>query len=152
MGTTLCAARFAPHENRLFVGHVGDSRVYRLRGGVLQQMSADHTMADLGIKGPEGTHLSRALGVFARVPIDVILARPAVNDLYLICSDGLTKMLTDEIIANVLRHETDLAAAVERLVLFANGRGGKDNITIVLVRVAPPPAARPMKKTIVGIG
>jgi protein phosphatase len=152
MGTTLCAARFAPNKNRLFIGHVGDSRCYRLRGGVLQQMTTDHTMADLGIKGPEGSHLSRALGPFAVVPIDVVVARPAVNDVYLICSDGLTKMLSDEAIANVLRHESDLKAAVERLILFANGHGGKDNITVILVRVEPPPAQRKMKQTLVGVG
>jgi protein phosphatase len=151
MGTTMCAARFAPHKNRVFIGHVGDSRCYRLRAGVLEQMTKDHTMAELGVTGPEGKNLARALGVFAVVPIDIVVARPMVNDLYLICSDGLTKMLSDEAIANVLRHETDLKSAAQRLVLFANGHGGKDNITVVLVRVAPPPQ-RQVKKTMVGIG
>jgi PPM family protein phosphatase len=138
MGTTLCAARFSPNKKRVFLGHVGDSRCYRLRDGVLTQMTADHTMADHGVQGPESAHLSRAVGIWPTVPIDIIMAVPLPHDVYLLCSDGLTKMLNDEIIANVLRAEEDLKAAVERLILFANSRGGKDNITVVLVRVVPP--------------
>jgi protein phosphatase len=138
MGTTLCAARFSANKKRLYIGHVGDSRCYRLRDGVLRQMTADHTMADHGVKGPEAAHLSRAVGIWPTVPIDIIMAVPLAGDVYLLCSDGLTKMLTDEIIGSVLRSEEDLKAAVERLILFANSRGGKDNITVVLIRVTPP--------------
>ena len=138
MGTTLCAARFSGNKKRLYVGHVGDSRCYRLRDGVLQQMTADHTMADHGVKGPESAHLSRAVGIWPTVPIDIIMGVPVADDIYMLCSDGLTKMLSDEMIAQVLRTEEDLKAAVERLILFANSRGGKDNITVVLVRVVPP--------------
>jgi protein phosphatase len=138
MGTTLCAARFSSNKKRLYIGHVGDSRCYRLREGVLKQMTADHTMADHGVKGPESAHLSRAVGIWPTVPIDIVMAVPMPDDVYLICSDGLTKMLSDEMIAQVLRSEEDLKPAVERLILFANSRGGKDNITVVLVRVVPP--------------
>ena len=138
MGTTLCAARFSGNKKRLYIGHVGDSRCYRLREGVLEQMTADHTMADHGVKGPEAAHLSRAVGIWPTVPIDIIMGVPLADDVYLICSDGLTKMLSDEMIAEVLRTEEDLKAAVERLIAFANERGGKDNITAVLVRVAAP--------------
>jgi serine/threonine protein phosphatase PrpC len=138
MGTTVCAARFSANKQRMYIGHVGDSRCYRLRDGVFRQMTADHTMADHGVKGPEAAHLSRAVGIWPTVPIDIIMGVPLAGDVYLLCSDGLTKMLTDEIIGSVLRSEDDLKNAVERLILFANSRGGKDNISVVLVRVVPP--------------
>jgi protein phosphatase len=138
MGTTVVAARFSANKKRLFVGHVGDSRCYRLRDGVLTQMTADHTMADHGVKGPEAAQLSRAVGIWPTVPIDIIMGIPAAGDVYLLCSDGLTKMLDDNVIGTVLRSEEELKAAVERLILFANARGGKDNISVVLVRVVPP--------------
>lgn len=138
MGTTICAARFSPNKRRLFIGHVGDSRCYRLRDGVLKQMTADHTMADHGVTGPESAQLSRAVGIWPTVPIDVVSAVPMPGDVYLLCSDGLTKMLPDETIGVVLRTEEDPKSAVERLILFANSRGGKDNITVILVRVVPP--------------
>jgi protein phosphatase len=141
MGTTVCGARFSPTKRRLYIGHVGDSRCYRLRDGVFTQMTADHTMADLGLTGPEAGNLSRAVGIWATVPIDVIVSAPQPSDVYLLCSDGLTKMLDDERIAHVLRSEEDAQAAVERLILFANARGGKDNITVILVRVVDPEAA-----------
>jgi protein phosphatase len=138
MGTTLCAARFSRNKGRLFVGHVGDSRCYRMRKDVLKQVTADHTMADHGVTGPAAAQLSRAVGIWPTVPIDIIAAIPEPGDLYLLCSDGLTKMLKDEAIAEVLRSEEDPKAAVERLISSANAGGGKDNITVVLVRVAPP--------------
>jgi protein phosphatase len=137
MGTTVCCAAFSPNKQRVFIGHVGDSRCYRLRDGLFRQITADHTMAEQGVKGPEGQQLSRAVGIWPTVVIDIIAARPKLGDVYLLCSDGLTKMLRDDIIANVLRNEEDPRAAVERLIFFANSRGGKDNITVVLVRVVP---------------
>src|SRR5262249_34884285 len=69
--------------------------------------------------------------------IDIVMAIPHTDDVYLLCSDGLTKMLTNDNIANVLRNEEDPRAAVGRLILFANAHGGKDNITVVLIRVVP---------------
>lgn len=101
-------------------------------------MTADHTMADHGVTGPESAHLSRAVGIWPTVPIDIISGVPRLGDVYLLCSDGLTKMLNDDVIATVLRGEEDPKAAVERLIRFANSRGGKDNITVILVRVVPP--------------
>lgn len=138
MGTTICAARFSSDRTRLYLGHVGDSRCYRARDSALKQMTSDHTMADYGVAGPEGAHLSRALGVWPTVPIDIIMASPKLGDVYLICSDGLTKMLSDATIATQLLHEEDPKAAVERLVFFANSHGGKDNITVILLRVVEP--------------
>ena len=141
MGTTLCCARFSPTKRRMHIGHVGDSRCYRLRNGVFTQLTKDHTMADLGLTGPESGNLSRAVGIWAAVPIDVIVAAPSPDDVYILCSDGLTKMLDDDRIAHVLRTEQDAQAAVDRLIFFANAKGGKDNITVILVRVVDPAAA-----------
>jgi len=136
MGTTVCAARFTSSRRRMWIAHVGDSRCYRLRDGVFTQLTNDHTMAEHGVTGPESLQLSRAVGVWATIPVDVLAVMPRPGDVYLLCSDGLTKMLTDDIIGNVLRGEEDMKAAVERLILFANARGGKDNITVILVRVS----------------
>jgi serine/threonine protein phosphatase PrpC len=138
MGTTLCAIRFTADKRRLYIAHVGDSRCYRVRNGVMRQMTSDHTMADYGVTGPEGAHLSRALGVWPTVPIDMVMATPELGDLYLLCSDGLTKMISDGTIATQLLHEEDPKAAVGRLVFFANSHGGKDNITVVLLRIVEP--------------
>ena len=138
MGTTLCAARFSANKKRVYIGHVGDSRCYRLREGVLAQMTADHTMADHGVKGPQAAHLSRAVGIWPTVPIDIVIAVPLAGDVYVLCSDGLTKMLADEDIATVLRAGDDLKETVEHLIELANSRGGKDNVTVVLVRVVAP--------------
>lgn len=135
MGTTVCAARFSPTKRRLFIAHVGDSRCYRLRGTELKQMTADHTMADHGVKGPAAAHLSRAVGIWPTVPIDIVMGVPKTDDSFLLCSDGLTKMLKDSEIAEVLRSEPHPKQAVQKLIDAANGRGGKDNITVVLVRV-----------------
>lgn len=143
MGTTLVAARFTADAQRLYIGHVGDSRVYRIRDGVMKQMTTDHTMADYGVAGPEGAHLSRAVGVWPTVPIDILMAKPELGDHYLLCSDGLTKMLTNETIATQIVHEDDPKAAVSRLVMFANAHGGKDNITVVLLRIVAPDWAPP---------
>lgn len=138
MGTTVVAARFADDRRRLYIAHVGDSRAYRLRDGVMKQITSDHTMADYGVTGPEGSHLSRALGVWPTVPIDLIMLEPKVGDVYLICSDGLTKMIPETTIATQILHEEDSKAAIDRLIFFANSHGGKDNITVLLVRVVEP--------------
>jgi PPM family protein phosphatase len=143
MGTTVCAARFSPTKRRVFVAHVGDSRCYRLRGGEMRQMTADHTMADHGVKGPAAAHLSRAVGIWPTVPIDIVMAVPKTDDAFLLCSDGLTKMLQDKEIAEVLRTEPHPKQAVSKLIEAANARGGKDNITVVLVRVVASAAAAP---------
>jgi len=142
MGTTVCAARFSANKRRVYLAHVGDSRCYRLRKGELKQMTADHTMADHGVKGPAAAHLSRAVGVWPTVPIDVVMGVPRTDDAFLLCSDGLTKMLKDDEIASVLRGEPDPKKAVQGLIDAANGRGGKDNITVVLVRVVSTDTAR----------
>lgn len=142
MGTTICAIRFAPNKKRLYVGHVGDSRLYRIRDGELRRMTSDHTMKDFGVSGPQGAHLSRAVGVWPTVAIDVVLGVPAPGDYYILCSDGLTKMVRDEEIARIAKDAGDANALVEQLVHAANANGGKDNISVVAIHVvSAAPAA-----------
>jgi PPM family protein phosphatase len=138
MGTTIVAARFSPNKQRLYVGHVGDSRCYRLRGEELRQMTTDHTLAQHGIDGPMGGRLSRAVGIGAALKVDLLIARPMPGDVYLLCSDGLSKMLEDWAVEAVLVAEPDLEVALEQLIAAANAAGGKDNVTAVLVRVKAP--------------
>jgi PPM family protein phosphatase len=140
MGTTVCAAHFSKHKQRLYIGHVGDSRIYRYRDARLQQMTSDHTMKDFGVEGDGSAHLSRAVGVWPTVSIDIILGKPRVGDLYLLCSDGLTKMVSDERIEEILRTHAP-SRAVEELVKAANEQGGKDNISVIVIRVDSPRSA-----------
>jgi protein phosphatase len=136
MGTTCVAARFCDGARRMYVAHVGDSRAYRLRQGKLEQLTTDHTMAELGMVGPRANHLSRALGSDPCPKMDVLFVRPQPNDTYLFCSDGLTKMMTVEQVAEVLGRPISVEAAAAALVKLANDQGGQDNITVVLVRVS----------------
>ena len=152
MGTTLVLALF--RGNRLLVGHVGDSRAYRLRGGRLVQLTRDHSLLqeqiDAGLITPEqaafATHknlVTRAVGVEDTVLLETHLHEVQPGDLYLLCSDGLSDMLDDAGIAQLLKSHEVLADAGRALIDAANDAGGKDNISVVLVRVvgaAPPPA------------
>jgi PPM family protein phosphatase len=135
MGTTICAARFSENKQRLYIGHVGDSRLYRLRNGQLAQLTHDHTMRDLGVLGDGASHLSRAVGIWPTVPVDVLLARPRPRDLYLVCSDGLSKMLSDDRIERILHPEIPPNMIVEALIDAANAKGGADNISVIVIRV-----------------
>ena len=135
MGTTLVAARFSPNKQRVYVGNVGDSRCYRFREGELVQLTTDHTMRGLGDVGPTKNQLYRAIGVQPTVDIDVVVDVPHAADVYLLCSDGLPKMASADEIRRVLSEEADLELAAHRLVALANDAGGKDNVTVVLVRV-----------------
>jgi protein phosphatase len=135
MGTTLVAARFSPNKQRVYIGHVGDSRCYRFRGGTLRQLTTDQTMGTIGLQGPRANDLLQAIGVTADLAIDLIVDKPLANDIYLLCSDGLPKMASDPEIQGILREERDLEAAVYGLIELANDRGGKDNVTVVLIKV-----------------
>jgi protein phosphatase len=148
MGTTLVAARF--HDNRVTVAHVGDSRLYRLKGGVLQQLTLDHSlMQDLINKGfytPEEAKknvrsnvITRAVGVEESVAPEVQEIDAEPGDLFLLCSDGLTDMVEDdEIEIRLQQHVNDLPKASESLVALANKNGGRDNISVVLARIVEP--------------
>lgn len=142
MGTTIVAAAFSPRRQRAYLGHVGDSRIYRLRRGELTQLTQDHTLsAALGIKGRRGAQLTRALGIADDVDVDLLVDTPEGGDLYLLCSDGLSKMVDHESLTQMLIDATDLDATVAGLVDEANARGGKDNVSVILVRVEDLPAS-----------
>lgn len=135
MGSTLVAARFSPNKQRVYIANVGDSRCYRLRGGKLRQLTTDQTMRLVGLHGPGANDLLQAIGVTADLAIDLIVDKPRPNDVYLLCSDGLTKMVEDDEIERLLVGESDLEAAVYGLIERANDHGGKDNVTVVLIKV-----------------
>lgn len=136
MGTTVVAARFMLNKQRLYLGHVGDSRCYRLRDTKFDQLTTDHTMAALGFKGAAFAHrLHRAVGTTPGVEIDMIMGRPRPNDVYLLCSDGLSKMITDDELRRLLMEMKDPQTTVDMLIKLANDNGGHDNITAILVCV-----------------
>lgn len=97
-------------------------------------------MQQYGVAGEGAGHLSRALGISPTVPIDIVFGKPRPGDIYLLCSDGLTKMVPDEDIEATLKSNQP-EVAVEKLIAAANDHGGKDNISVVVVRVAHPVAA-----------
>jgi serine/threonine protein phosphatase PrpC len=138
MGTTLVALRYLPNKQRIYVGHVGDSRCYRLRAGELRQLTTDHAMKELGLVGPRQNDLFKAIGIENDVAVDVIVDKPQPGDVYLLCSDGLTKMVAPERIRDLLLEEEDGEAAVYGLIEQANDAGGKDNITVVVAKVSAP--------------
>lgn len=144
MGTTLVMAVF--HAERLFVGHIGDSRAYRWRQGSLQRLTRDHSLLqeqlDAGLITEAEAAVSmnrnlvtRALGVEPDVLLEVHDHDLQDNDLLLMCSDGLSDMLDDAAIAAQLRAHDRLGEAGGALVEAANAAGGRDNISLVLVRV-----------------
>jgi len=145
MGTTLTFLWEA--ENEVYLCHVGDSRAYLLRGGELKQISQDHSLvAELLIKNmisPEAarTHpyrnvITRAVGVDPVVEADVFEHDKQPDDLWLICSDGLTNMVPDETIASILQNAENEESAADELLALALENGGTDNISFVLCRAA----------------
>lgn len=145
MGTTLVVGLF--YDNRLTVAHVGDSRMYRLRDGELEQVTSDHSLVqelvDRGFYTPEQARtaankniVTRALGIGADVDVDMQEEVALVGDIYLLCSDGLNDMIDDEQICTILLdHHADLDLAAEQLVEAANGEGGRDNVSVLIARV-----------------
>jgi serine/threonine protein phosphatase PrpC len=146
MGTTLTAAKVTGDE--ISLAHVGDSRAYRMRDGELEQLTKDHSLvAELERSGqitpeaaehhPQRSIITRALGPEPDVEVDTYTITGRDGDLFLLCSDGLTSMISDEEIGSILRSADSLDAAADTLVRAANQSGGKDNITVVLFRVGP---------------
>jgi len=140
MGTTITAAIVDARSEEVGIGHVGDSRAYRLRGGRLEQLTRDHSLVEeMRRKGqitdaqaedhPQRSIITRALGPEADVEVDVQTVPAAPGDVFLLCSDGLTTMIGEERIAAVLSGTASLREAVRQLVEEANRAGGRDNIT-----------------------
>ena len=143
MGTTLVVAVF--HDHHLLLGHIGDSRCYRFRRGHLQQLTKDHSLLqeqlDAGLLTPKQAAtsaqrnlLTRALGVEMMMLPEVNEYDVAPDDLYLLCSDGLHDMLRNSDIAKILALNLSLEQRAQRLTEAANAQGGRDNITVMLVK------------------
>ncbi len=144
MGTTVTAAILT--NGRVSIGHVGDSRAYRVRNGELEQLTEDHSLvADLMRSGrltpeeadahPQRSVITRALGTDAEVDVDTVTVDVEPGDLFLLCSDGLTTMVPEEDILRIAQESGSLDEIARTLVRAANSGGGEDNITVVLFRV-----------------
>jgi PPM family protein phosphatase len=144
MGTTLTGALV--DDDEVAIVHVGDSRAYVFRDGELRQLTRDHSLVEeLRRQGrltseeaeehPQRSIITRALGPERDVEVDVQTHRARSDDVYLLCSDGLTSMVREERVREILSEAPSLQAAVDGLVAEANQMGGRDNITVVLFRV-----------------
>jgi serine/threonine protein phosphatase PrpC len=155
MGTTLTALIVDPVSDTYVIGHVGDSRAYRFRDGILEQLTRDDTWVqervekgdiapDAVRKHPFGHLLTQCLGLVDPPTPQVLHGRVEVGDLYLLCSDGLVGMLEDSEIESILsangsdQGATDMGGRVQALLDAANAAGGHDNITAALVRIDAP--------------
>jgi protein phosphatase len=148
MGTTLVVCLF--YDNFMTVGHIGDSRLYRLRGDAMEQVTRDHSLLqeqlDSGLITPEEAKLSqnknlvtRALGIDPTVEPEIHVYETQPDDIYLLCSDGLSDMVEDEEIRlTLITLRTNPSLTVQQLVQAANDNGGRDNISAMLTRVAEP--------------
>jgi protein phosphatase len=143
MGTTLVAGVF--HGDKLLLGHVGDSRCYRLRGDQFLRVTKDHSLLqeqmDAGMLTPAQAALSplrnlvtRAMGVEAEVLLEVNELHVETGDIYLMCTDGLSDMIEDAAIAGILKNASLLTQMADELVALANKNGGRDNITVLLTQ------------------
>jgi len=152
MGTTLTAVYVGDRE--VAIAHVGDSRAYCLREGELLRLTDDHSLVDEllrqgrltpeeAVEHPQRSVITRALGPEGTVEVDTRSFRARPGDVYLLCSDGLTTMLSEEEIADALRSHPRLRDAGEALIAAANEAGGRDNITVVLLRLEEVGAGSP---------
>ncbi|MGH9027716.1 MAG: Stp1/IreP family PP2C-type Ser/Thr phosphatase, partial [Acidimicrobiia bacterium] len=147
MGTTLTAGTLAAGDT-LILGHVGDSRGYLLRDGELRQVTEDHSLVEEMVRDgritreqaenhPQRSIITRALGVDPAIEVDVSPVDLRDGDRILLCSDGLTTMVPEDAIAEILRREPDAHTAADRLIAAANAAGGDDNITAVVADFVP---------------
>ena len=145
MGTTIVSCLVL--EQAVVIGHVGDSRMYRLRGDVFEQVTKDHSLiqelVDRGLYTTEEAQantpknlVTRALGIEADVQVDVFTEPVIEGDIYLLCSDGLNDMVEDEEIHLTLgKYSANLSQAASELVRQANNNGGKDNVSVILFKL-----------------
>jgi len=144
MGTTIVAIIF--YDNCFTVAHVGDSRLYRLRNSKLETLTKDHSFVqeqiDLGLhtaeqarNSPSKNLITRAIGIDDDVEIDIQVDVTMLDDIYLLCSDGVNDMLEDELIKQTLtENSNDLEKAASEIIRLANAHGGKDNISVILAK------------------
>jgi serine/threonine protein phosphatase PrpC len=145
MGTTIVSGLF--YDNRVVVGHVGDSRMYRLRGEVLETITRDHSLLqeqiDSGMISVEDARLSknknlvtRAVGIDADLEPEIHVHDVMVGDIYLLCSDGLNDMVEDDDIqSTIYALQNNLPLAADQLIQMANDNGGRDNVSVILVKI-----------------
>ncbi len=142
MGTTAVAIRM--EGTRVHIAHVGDSRLYRLRGANLQQLTRDHSLSNLyadkpeleGRLGPATSNvIVRAIGLEPHVAVEHRTIAIEEDDVFLLCCDGLSDLVDDAIISEVLQSDAPLSAMATQLVDTANKNGGSDNITVIVVSV-----------------
>ncbi|WP_229908507.1 Stp1/IreP family PP2C-type Ser/Thr phosphatase [Comamonas sp. JC664] len=143
MGTTIVSVHFG--QSAVYVGHVGDSRVYYFRDGALKQVTEDHSLLNDYLKAkklspeevenfPHKNVIVRALGMKENVQVDVSRVEPKEDDVFLLCSDGLSGMVTDAQMQEILQRTPELEKACSQLIDMANAAGGNDNVTCVLAR------------------
>jgi PPM family protein phosphatase len=156
MGTTVTAALVDAAAGTVAIGHVGDSRAYMLRAGALEQLTTDHSLvAELVQSGvltpeeaerhPQRSAITRALGTEATVDVDAFTVVAEPGDLFLICSDGLSTMLSDDDVASAIEEsEGDPERSAEALVAKANARGGEDNVTVVVFELVDADGGDPV--------
>src|SRR3954470_2179231 len=145
MGTTFTAVLVTGNE--IAIGHVGDSRLYRYRDGELERLTDDHSLVEEFVRQgkltpeeaevhPQRSIITRALGPEPDVEVDTFTYPGRDGDVYLICSDGLTGMISESAVAEIIRSSGSLDEAAHGLIDAANENGGRDNITVVLFRLA----------------
>jgi len=150
MGTTMVGLLFSPRHARMYIGHVGDSRCYRVRHGEILLLTRDHSLInDYLLAMPELTEeqkgelpknvITRALGMQDHVVVDLQTDVPQPDDVYLLCSDGLSGMVADEDILDIVVSHRDPAEICAHLIARANDNGGEDNITAIVLRVDESP-------------
>jgi protein phosphatase len=145
MGTTVVSALF--YDNRVAVAHVGDSRMYRLRGDTLETITRDHSLLQEQIDGgmisvadarmsKNKNLVTRAVGIEPEVEVEIHVHEVQTGDIYLLCSDGLNDMVEDEDICTTLGMlKANLTLAATQLIELANDNGGRDNVSVILIKV-----------------
>jgi protein phosphatase len=150
MGTTVVGALFSGRKGKMYIGHVGDSRAYRVRSGEIRQMTRDHSLVnDYLLAMPELTEeqkselpknvITRALGMQEHVSVDLQGDDASIGDCYVLCSDGLSGMIEDSEILDIVAQSPTIEEACRKLIALANEHGGEDNITAVLIKIEEEP-------------
>jgi len=150
MGTTAVMMHFVERNGgpKCLVAHVGDSRGYHFRGGVLKRITIDHSLVEEYLRMgkiteeeaknfPQKNIILRALGQQKQVDVEVNSFVPEAGDIYMVCSDGLSGMITDEAMQAIMQRSPNIDAAAKKLIDTANANGGVDNVTVVLAQFQP---------------
>jgi protein phosphatase len=143
MGTTFITVVML--NNKMYIGHVGDSRVYLIRDGVIEKVTTDHSFIEELIKNgsltreeaenhPKKNVITRALGCDQEILVDTLTVEVKDEDIFVLCTDGLTNMLREDEILDIILKSEDPETACNELVHCANEKGGEDNITVIIIK------------------